>query len=113
MAATGDGAAEAVWTPEALAADLAGLGEPVVLAGDGALRYGALFAAVARVTLAGPAFAAPPVAALAELCVARGRAGAAEDGAAVMPRYLRDVDARINWEQRIAPRAVTGAGGGR
>jgi tRNA threonylcarbamoyladenosine biosynthesis protein TsaB len=111
--ATGDGAAEAVWTPETLAADLAGLGEPVVLAGDGALRYSALFAAVAGVTLAGPAFAAPPVAALAELCVTRGRAGAVQNGAAVMPRYLRDVDARINWEQRIAPRAVTGAGGGR
>jgi tRNA threonylcarbamoyladenosine biosynthesis protein TsaB len=102
---------EVVSTPEALAEDLAGRGEPLLLAGDGALRYGSLLGAVPGVTLAGAAFATPPVGALAELCVARGRAGLVHDGAEVMPRYLRDADARINWRQRTAPRvAATGAG---
>jgi tRNA threonylcarbamoyladenosine biosynthesis protein TsaB len=102
---------EVVSTPEALAEDLAGRGEPLLLAGDGALRYGSLLGAVPGVTLAGAAFATPPVGALAELCVARGRAGLVHNGAEVMPRYLRDADARINWRQRTAPRvAATGAG---
>ena len=51
--------AEAVWTPEALAADLAVRSEPFVLAGDGALRYSALFDAVPGVRQEGPAYAAP------------------------------------------------------
>jgi tRNA threonylcarbamoyladenosine biosynthesis protein TsaB len=102
---------ETVSTPEALADDLAGLGEPLLLAGDGAIRYASLFGAVPGVTLAGAAFASPPVGALAELCVTRGRAGDVHDGAEVMPRYLREADARINWRQRTAPRvAATGAG---
>jgi hypothetical protein len=28
-----------------------------------------------------------------------------------MPRYLRQADARINWEQRLAPPAPAPAGG--
>jgi tRNA threonylcarbamoyladenosine biosynthesis protein TsaB len=103
--------AEAVWTPEALAADLAVRSEPFVLAGDGALRYSALFDAVPGVRQEGPAYAAPPVDVLAGLTVARGLAGDVHDGAQVMPRYLRDADARINWEQRVAPRTATTAGG--
>jgi tRNA threonylcarbamoyladenosine biosynthesis protein TsaB len=110
---TGEGAAgaRAVWSPEALAADLGALSEPVVLAGDGALRYHSLFASLAGATLLGPVYAAPPVTALAELGVTRGRAGQVDAGAAVMPRYLRQADARINWEQRLAPRAPASAGG--
>jgi tRNA threonylcarbamoyladenosine biosynthesis protein TsaB len=95
---------DAVGDPEALAADLAGLDEPVVLVGNGALRYDSLFSAVPGATLAGPAYSSPPVMALAELCVARGLAGRGHDGAGVMPRYLRKADARINWEQRIPAR---------
>jgi len=109
-----DGAAGAVpegrWEPEALAADLAGRPEPLVLVGDGALRHAAVFGAVAGATLAGPAYAAPPVTALAELSVARGLAGRVHDAADVMPLYLREADARINWEQRSAPRAPAGGG---
>jgi tRNA threonylcarbamoyladenosine biosynthesis protein TsaB len=102
---------EGLWDPGALAADLGSLDEPAVLVGDGALRYVELFGAIPGVTLAGSAYAGPPVAVLAELSVARARAGLVEDGAGVTPRYLRDADARINWEQRIAPRAAAGAGG--
>jgi tRNA threonylcarbamoyladenosine biosynthesis protein TsaB len=108
--ARAEGAADAVWAPEALALDLAGGHEPLVMVGDGALRYRHLFDPVPGLTLAGPAYAAPPVAALAELAVARALAGQTHDGASVMPRYLRQADARINWEQRIAPRPATGAG---
>jgi tRNA threonylcarbamoyladenosine biosynthesis protein TsaB len=115
--------ADAVWSPAALAGDLAaavlaGAGapppspesEPIVVVGDGALRYRSVFAAVAGVSLGGPLYGTPPVAALAELCVARGLAGVVVDGASVQPRYLRQADATINWEQRIAPRAATAAG---
>ena len=100
---------EAVWAPEALARSLADGGEPVVLIGNGALRYGSLFGALPGASLAGPAYSSPPVMALAGLCVERARTGGAGDGAAVMPRYLRQADARINWEQRI-PARPGGAG---
>jgi tRNA threonylcarbamoyladenosine biosynthesis protein TsaB len=100
-----------LWSPEALAADLALLSEPVLLAGDGALRYRSLFGALPGLTLAGPDLAAPPVTALADLCLARGRAGRTVPGAGILPRYLRQADATINWETRIAPRAPAGAGG--
>lgn len=83
----------------------------MILMGDGALRYAPLFAALPGLTLAGPFYAAPPVAALAELCVARAQAGQLSDGDEVMPRYLRQADATINWGQRVAPR-VAAAGSG-
>ncbi len=115
--------AERLWRPEELAADLARLSdrpEPPdpqdrrdgpLLIGDGALRYATLFGPLAGVTLAGPLYAAPPVAALADLCVARAAAGLTADGDDVMPRYLRQADATINWGQRVAPR-VTATGPG-
>jgi tRNA threonylcarbamoyladenosine biosynthesis protein TsaB len=113
--------AERLWRPEELAADLARLSDSsdprdgsrdgLLLMGDGARRYAALFAPVAGVTLAGPLYAAPPVAALAELCVARARAGLLADGDEVMPRYLRQADATINWGQRVAPRVTTAGSG--
>jgi tRNA threonylcarbamoyladenosine biosynthesis protein TsaB len=102
---------DAVGTPEALAEDLAALGQPLLLAGDGARRYAAVWPTGPGVTVAGPAYSAPPVTALAELAVARARAGTVHDGASVVPRYMRQADARINWGQRTAPRAATPAGG--
>jgi hypothetical protein len=105
---------DAVWGPEALAADLtaaAGAGARLLLVGDGALRYAPVLAAVPGARWAGPAYGAPPVAALAELCVRRAAAGELADAAGVLPRYLRQADARINWEQRLAPRTPTPAGG--
>jgi tRNA threonylcarbamoyladenosine biosynthesis protein TsaB len=112
--------AERLWRPQELAADLARLselpepshsGDRPLLMGDGALRYAALFDPLAGATLAGPLYGAPPVAALADLCVARAAAGLLAEGDDVMPRYLRQADATINWGQRVAPR-VTAAGSG-
>jgi tRNA threonylcarbamoyladenosine biosynthesis protein TsaB len=101
----------ALWAPEALASDLADLAEPLILAGDGARRYGAVFGALPGATVAGPAYGAPPVAALAELCLARGLSGLVHRAERVLPLYLRPADARINWDQRLPPRAAAPAGG--
>jgi tRNA threonylcarbamoyladenosine biosynthesis protein TsaB len=104
-----DGTPDAVWAPEALAADLAAAG-PLVLVGDGARRYREVFGTLPQAVVAGPGWGAPPVGALAELCVARAGAGLTHDGASVMPRYLRQADAKINWEQRRPPRSAAAAG---
>jgi tRNA threonylcarbamoyladenosine biosynthesis protein TsaB len=101
----------ALWSPAALAADLAAGAEPPVLAGDGARRYASVLGALPGATLAGPAYGAPPVAALAELCLARGLSGLVHRADRVLPLYLRPADARINWGQRLPPRAAAAAGG--
>ena len=59
-----------VGTPAELIADLAASDDDVLLAGDGVARYGAEFAALDRVELAGPEFSAPSAAALVELATA-------------------------------------------
>jgi tRNA threonylcarbamoyladenosine biosynthesis protein TsaB len=72
--------------------------------GDGARRYAGVLAGVAGLTLAGGTLAGPPPAVLATLAVERLADGEPPgDAAAVVPRYLRDADARINWVQRAAP----------
>jgi len=93
-------------TPEALAQELAALGEPAVLTGTGARRYGAELSG-ARTPVAGPLFDHPRAEVLAGLALARATAGAGEEAGVVVPNYLRDADARINWERR-APRAAAG-----
>lgn len=111
---TGKSGGERLWVPDFLAAHLAGRSEPrepLILMGDGALRYAALFAGLPGVTVAGPLYAAPPVAALAELCQARALAGLVHEGDDVMPRYLRQADAKINWGQRVAPRPAPAGSG--
>ena len=74
-----------------------------MLAGDGALRMTAVLAAAARRDLRGDAFAHPPVDALAVHRARPGTAGASTSTAVdVAARYLREADARINWETRRA-----------
>ena len=86
-------------TPEALAAELAGLDEPVVLAGDGARRYAGDTGCGARACCGGEALDFPPPGVLAALALAgRGRGRDRPTSAAVLPHYLRDADTRINWE---------------
>ncbi|MGA2036659.1 MAG: tRNA (adenosine(37)-N6)-threonylcarbamoyltransferase complex dimerization subunit type 1 TsaB [Acidimicrobiales bacterium] len=91
-------------SPEDLVAFLSQLVEPFVLAGDGVLRYVEMLGELPGARLASAALASPPVDVLATIGVARLRAGLGLDAAKIAPRYLREADARINWEQRLPPR---------
>lgn len=89
---------DAVDPPREVVAELAASGAEVLLAGDGVERYQAEFAALDHVELAGPSHAAPSALALLEL--AHGRLEREEFQAPheLVPRYLRESDAAINWE---------------
>jgi len=94
--------------PEAVLGEAIGVDAPVLVCGDGALRYRSLFERPDRVVVAGGVLGAPDPAVLVRLAMARLDAGAAQLGAIdVLPVYLRDADARINWVQR-APVATGG-----
>lgn len=98
-------------SPEELASSLSGLAEPFYLGGDGALRYAELFGGLPNATPAGDALASPPADVLARIGVSRLTQGLGVDAERVLPRYLREADARINWEQRLAPRTSSPAPG--
>jgi tRNA threonylcarbamoyladenosine biosynthesis protein TsaB len=86
--------------PERIVPDVAGGSDgPVLACGDGALRY-AEHLRTDRISVA-HALASPDPVALVSLAMARLTAGA-ECGSAteVLPVYLREADARINWVQR-------------
>ncbi len=93
--------------PEALVDELAGDGDeagPLVLVGDGAARYQALFDQLAPVGASSRPTSCwrPPPEILARLARLRLQAGAAaSDPVDVLPDYLREADATINWEQRV------------
>lgn len=95
---------ERVSPPQVLAASLAELGGPFLLGGDGARRYSDLLALVPGASLAEDAPVNPPVEALARMGIAKLMQGLGEDAQKILPRYLREADARINWEQRLPPR---------
>ena len=89
-----------VGTAQDLAAELEARGEEALLCGDGALMYAKVFRDVERVELAGPAHAAPSLAALAELAAGRYEREefcAADD---VLPLYLRKSDAELAWDRK-------------
>jgi tRNA A37 threonylcarbamoyladenosine modification protein TsaB len=89
-----------VRSPAALAGELAALGEDVLLAGDGALRYREELGGLDRAELAGPGAASPSAAALVELATARYEREEFDPPAEVHPLYLRRSDAEIEWERR-------------
>jgi tRNA A37 threonylcarbamoyladenosine modification protein TsaB len=95
------------YEPQALVDELAADGAsgdgPLVLVGNGLARYQDLFDQLGRVeTLPGEPLLAPPPETLARLASLRLRRGAdPSDPAAVLPHYLREADAAINWEQRV------------
>ena len=95
--------------PEAVVDEVIGVcEEPVLVCGDGGLRYRSLLERPGSVVVAGEALGAPDPAVLVRLARARLGAGVPLLGATeVLPVYLRDADARINWVQR----APVGAGG--
>lgn len=90
-----------VGAPAELAEEVGRVAGPggTLLLGDGARRYAEALAA-AGATVAGPALAHPPVGVLAAVGVARAAAGEGVDPGAVSACYLREADARINWERR-------------
>ncbi|HXX90019.1 MAG TPA: tRNA (adenosine(37)-N6)-threonylcarbamoyltransferase complex dimerization subunit type 1 TsaB [Acidimicrobiales bacterium] len=89
-----------IGSPEVLAEALAFHGRPALALGDGALRYEGLLASVPGLEVAGPALAHPPVATLARTALARAATGEWVEGGAIGAHYLREADARINWETR-------------
>jgi tRNA threonylcarbamoyladenosine biosynthesis protein TsaB len=81
-------------------AELAARGEEALLCGDGAIRFVDCFADLDRVELAGPAHAAPSLAALVELGAARFEREDFCAPADVVPLYLRRSDAELAWDAR-------------
>src|SRR3954447_8758709 len=88
-------------TPDDLVAELEARGEDALVCGDGSLRFAAAFAPLGRrVELAGAAHASPSLSALAELALARYER---EDFCApseVLPMYLRQSDAELEWDRK-------------
>ncbi len=118
----------AVASPAALAAALAEAtpgawaerGEPALVVGDGALRYGEALAGVPGVVLGGPDDAHPSAAVAARLAAARLSSlirtdwapcpeGGGSDG--LEPLYLREPDVRIGWASRAPVPARPPRGG--
>ena len=102
---------EKLQTPEDLAASLRtrrdGDELGCVLVGDGAIRYESILRDVPNVRFAASWLASPPVAVLASMGVELAMTGVFEDPLTLAARYVRQADARINWEIR-APRQVAG-----
>jgi tRNA A37 threonylcarbamoyladenosine modification protein TsaB len=88
-----------LFAPANLVDSLGGLaGSPLVAVGDGAQRYGALLAEVPGVEVVAPALSFPPPAALLRRALARLEGGEAPvDAGSVVPLYIREADARINF----------------
>jgi tRNA threonylcarbamoyladenosine biosynthesis protein TsaB len=86
---------------------------PVIVVGDGAVRYRERLAVHPALDLRlADRLAAPPPLTLARLARRRWGRGAAPVAAVdLVPDYRRPADARINWEQR-APRQGAPPGGG-
>jgi tRNA threonylcarbamoyladenosine biosynthesis protein TsaB len=89
-----------VGSPEDLATELEARGEEALLCGDGALAYAKVFRDVERVELAGPAHAAPSLAALAELAAGRYQREEFCGADDVLPCYLRKSDAELAWDRK-------------
>ena len=91
-------------SPADLASDLLALGEEVLLAGDGALRYQSVFEPVRRVELADRSEAYPLAGSLVQLAHARALREEFVSPAELTPTYLRKPDAEINWTTRDGAR---------
>jgi tRNA threonylcarbamoyladenosine biosynthesis protein TsaB len=89
-----------IGSPEDLIAELEARGDETLLCGNGVLRFAKLFGDVERVDLAGPAHAAPSLAALAELAIARYEREEFCGPDDVLPMYLRKSDAELSWDRK-------------
>ena len=85
--------------PDELVAELRARTEPVILAGDGAVRgFDLLTAEVPG--LDRPAVTHPPVSSLFAIGLSRLMRGLGVEQAEIVPLYLREPDAQINWQTR-------------
>jgi len=94
-----------VATPADLASDLLALGDEVLLAGDGAIRYQSAFESLRRVELADRSEAYPLAGALVQLAHARALREEFVGPVELTPTYLRKPDAEINWTTRDGARS--------
>jgi tRNA threonylcarbamoyladenosine biosynthesis protein TsaB len=97
--------AAGLFDPGALAGELARLeGAPVCAVGDGAQRYHDVLGAVPGVAVVAPGLAFPPSTTLLDLAEARLRAGESPGNpGSVVPLYMREADARVNFERAARP----------
>ena len=80
--------------------ELQPLDEPLLLVGDGALRYAEVFKAVGRMELAGQGLAQPSARALVQLAHARAMREEFVRPWDLEPIYLRKPAVEINWSTR-------------
>ncbi len=89
-----------IGTPDDVVAEIQARREDALVCGDGVLRFPKVFSGLGRtVDIAGPAHAAPSLAALAELAVARFQREEFESPSQVLPLYLRQSDAELEWKR--------------
>jgi len=74
----------------------------LLLVGDGALRYQDVLGAVPGARIGARWLSSPPVAVLAEIGVFHASRGDFQDPLTLVPRYVRQADAKINWTSRAA-----------
>jgi tRNA threonylcarbamoyladenosine biosynthesis protein TsaB len=90
--------APTVGSPEDLAADLMARGQESLCIGDGAERYREVLGEVHHAEVAGPRH--PSAGSLVELAHARALREEWVDHREIVPVYLRQPDAQINWDTR-------------
>lgn len=105
-----------VGPPERLAAEVEAIREDVLAVGDGAAATAALLESAGADVAGSPATASPSAQCLVELALPRFLREETQRPEDLKPFYLRQADARINWEQRGAlfggrPGGATAAAG--
>jgi tRNA threonylcarbamoyladenosine biosynthesis protein TsaB len=90
----------AVGSADDLANDLGALDEPILLTGDGALRYRSAFEGISRLELGDSGVAHPSAGSLVTLAHARALREDWVTPADLAPLYLRKPDAEIGWTTR-------------
>ena len=89
-----------VGSPDELASEIVARGEEVLMVGDGAQRYSALFRPLADVELVEPELVHPSARALVQLSHAQALREEWVQPWELAPLYLRRPDAEINWSTR-------------
>lgn len=105
--ASGRTSDDQVGPPEVLAEELLGRGGPRLLVGGGALRYEDELIALLPGARFGPEALGSPQPEIVALLGVQALAGARSlrmvEAREVAPSYLREADARVNWESRLEP----------